>query len=441
MDMRATTDVTMVPKPAKPASTTDTSSAATSTATTLNASFKKKLEGAQTKQKGPQAKGTGKAVAAKPVQKLPDDENVPDEKEPVDTETAATEIAAENAAVEETAVPQTPVKDQPAAKTGKQKAAPGKVVVAAKQEKPAQLTLEKPAVTKTKVAKPAVNKQNTDSGDTTDLPQDTSNPAASQMVANSQTQTAPEPAEQDAQAQGQTDDVTTKAVVPAKAAKADAAAPAQSDDNAPATADFDDAVEATEEMLGKDDSSPMPAHDAGTDAVPAEMIATPGPAPATTATKVQSSTPTTPLAPEAQFADTNHPKIVSEIHGKLLPNGGTMTIRLDPPELGALQISVHVRDGVMTAAFETSNDQATRVLSHSLGQLKSALESAGMSVEKLHVQQSSKQESSDGNSDRQQSSQEKDQQQQARQEQQRRQMLNRMWRKLAGGEDPLDLVA
>jgi len=149
-----------------------------------------------------------------------------------------------------------------------------------------------------------------------------------------------------------------------------------------------------------------------------------------------------PTSPEAQFVDTNHPNIVTGIHGKLLPDGGTMTIRLDPPELGALQISVHMREGVMTAAFETSNDQATRVLSHSLGQLKSALESAGVSVEKLHVQQSPRQESGD-NSERQsnQRQDQEDQQQQARQEQQRRHMLNKMWRKLAGGEDPLDLVA
>ena len=101
-----------------------------------------------------------------------------------------------------------------------------------------------------------------------------------------------------------------------------------------------------------------------------------------------------------------------------------------------------MRDGVMTAAFETSSDQATRLLSHSLGQLKSSLESAGVSVEKLHVAQSPRQESGDNNEKQSgQKQNQQDQQQQARQEQQRRQMLNRMWRKLAGGGDPLDLVA
>jgi flagellar hook-length control protein FliK len=157
---------------------------------------------------------------------------------------------------------------------------------------------------------------------------------------------------------------------------------------------------------------------------------------------VSQTTTTSSASAEASFIEANHPKIVTGVHGQLLPNGGTMQIRLDPPELGALQVTVHMRDGVMTAAFETSNDDATRMLSHSLNQLKSALEStAGISVEKLHVQQSSRQESHGQGGDQQQQSNAREQQQEARQEQQRRELLQRMWRRLAGGGDPLDLVA
>ena len=96
------------------------------------------------------------------------------------------------------------------------------------------------------------------------------------------------------------------------------------------------------------------------------------------------------------------------------------------------------------AAFETSNDQATRIaLSHSLSQLKTALESTGVGVEKMHVQQAPKQQSSDGgNSDQSQQKNDPEQQQNARQEQQRRQMIHAAcgisWR---GWKDPLDLVA
>jgi flagellar hook-length control protein FliK len=145
-------------------------------------------------------------------------------------------------------------------------------------------------------------------------------------------------------------------------------------------------------------------------------------------------------APGADFSDVNHPKIVSGIAGRLLPNGGTMQIRLDPPELGAVQVRVEMRDGVMTASFETSNDQATRLLSHSLGDLRTALEAQGVSVQKLQVSQSPKQHQSptgDGQKDSSQTPQDTASQR----EQQRKDMVRRMWQKLMGGQDPVDLVA
>lgn len=151
---------------------------------------------------------------------------------------------------------------------------------------------------------------------------------------------------------------------------------------------------------------------------------------------------TAPVAirPQLQFAAVNHDKIVTGIQTQLLPNGGTMHIRLDPPLLGPLQVSVHMRDGVLTAAFETQNDEATRLLSHSLGQLKTALESQGVSVDKLQVQQAPKDQPSGNNSNdpRQQSFTQGDglfEQQQR----QRQRLLQRMWNRMNG--DPLDLVA
>jgi flagellar hook-length control protein FliK len=153
------------------------------------------------------------------------------------------------------------------------------------------------------------------------------------------------------------------------------------------------------------------------------------------------------VAPEVRFADDNHPSIVAGVRGQLMPNGGTMHIRLDPPELGPLAVTVRLRNGVMEASFETSSDEAAKLLSHSLGSLKTSLESQGVNVERLHVQQAPKsdQASSQGD-DRdggQQQGQHRDpqQEQQARQEHQRREMIRRMWRKLRGVDDPLDMVA
>jgi flagellar hook-length control protein FliK len=146
------------------------------------------------------------------------------------------------------------------------------------------------------------------------------------------------------------------------------------------------------------------------------------------------------LPPEAQFAELNHPKLIETIHGHLLPQGGTMTLRLDPPELGAMNVRVEVRDGVINASFEASNDQTAKLLSHSLGDLKTALEAQGVSVEKLHVSQTPPNHSSSQNPGRRDSDR-STQDRSAQQEQQRREMMRRMWRRLMNAQDPLDLVA
>jgi flagellar hook-length control protein FliK len=143
---------------------------------------------------------------------------------------------------------------------------------------------------------------------------------------------------------------------------------------------------------------------------------------------------------QAKFVEDNHPKIVTGISGQLMPKGGTMQLRLDPEGLGAVDVTVHIHEGSMSAEFATSSEEATRMLSHSLGQLKSTLESAGMSVEKLHVEQAPKREGQANSGDRESNSATHEQQQQAQQEKQRRETMQRLWAKLAGG-DPLDMVA
>ena len=143
---------------------------------------------------------------------------------------------------------------------------------------------------------------------------------------------------------------------------------------------------------------------------------------------------------EARFAEANHPRIVTAVQAELMPGGGgSVRLRLDPPELGALQVRIEVKDGVLAASFQTSNDEATRLLSRSLQQLKNTLESHGVTVEKLHVQQTPREQWDGGRNgdERQQQSPQHWQQQ----EQQRREMLQRMWRRVRDGRDPFDLVA
>lgn len=163
--------------------------------------------------------------------------------------------------------------------------------------------------------------------------------------------------------------------------------------------------------------------------------------------KPASSTPVAPApTPEVQFAEANHAKIVTAVRGQLLPDGGEMRIRLDPPELGALWVRVQVQGGVLTASFETSSDQATRVLSHSLAQLKHSLEAGGVAVDKLQVTQAPR---GQGGQDAQLQD-PSDQQQQGGQDfngraserdQQRQELIQKMWEKIALGRAPLDMKA
>jgi len=152
-----------------------------------------------------------------------------------------------------------------------------------------------------------------------------------------------------------------------------------------------------------------------------------------------------PASPETAFAAANHPQIVTGVHGQLLPDGGTMTIRLAPPELGDLQVTVQVSNGAVAAAFATSNDQTTRLLSHTLSQLKTALESAGVSVEKLQVSQMPRDPSRQEPDSQSSGKQSGDDQtgfngETAARDQQRREMLRRMWKRVSGNDD-LDLIA
>ena len=166
------------------------------------------------------------------------------------------------------------------------------------------------------------------------------------------------------------------------------------------------------------------------------------PAHATVTTKPAQPATHTPEPPELHFAQNNHDRIVTGVRTQLLPHGGSMQLRLDPPELGALQVMVEMRDGVMTATFQTSNEQATQLLSHSLNHLKTVLESQGVGVDRLQVQQAPKSENaSTGQDQKQQQDQSWTEDHASRQEQQRKELLKRMWRKISGNADPLDLVA
>lgn len=150
------------------------------------------------------------------------------------------------------------------------------------------------------------------------------------------------------------------------------------------------------------------------------------------------------LTPEAKFAQDNVDQVVTSVRTQSISGGGSMNVRLDPPELGALQVAVRMIEGRLTASFTTNNEQATQLLSHSLNHLKSSLEASGVHVDRIEVRQAPQSESSNSKSNgdgSQQQSQRGFDSQSHQSEQQRKEMVQRMWRKLAYGGDDLDLVA
>ncbi|WP_189385828.1 flagellar hook-length control protein FliK [Advenella faeciporci] len=62
-------------------------------------------------------------------------------------------------------------------------------------------------------------------------------------------------------------------------------------------------------------------------------------------------------------------------------------MRLDPPELGPIKVSVSIQDGVAQAAFVASNAAVRQALENSLADLHQALQEKGLSLGQAHVGQ------------------------------------------------------
>jgi len=147
-----------------------------------------------------------------------------------------------------------------------------------------------------------------------------------------------------------------------------------------------------------------------------------------------------PYTDAERFSGANATSIVSGVRSQMLSGGGKMTLRLDPPELGAVQVSVVMKDGLASVAFSTDNAESARLISSTLSQLRESLSAAGLSVDRLSVQQTPKAEAASRDSDarnpesRSSSQQYQSNEDGSRRDQQRRDLLERMWRRAAGDD-------
>ena len=93
-----------------------------------------------------------------------------------------------------------------------------------------------------------------------------------------------------------------------------------------------------------------------------------------------------PPLPSSELSDRFSARIVRGLSAMVNQRGGVMNMRLDPPDLGALRVQMTIARGVVTAEFQVTTQQAQALLERGLTGLRAALESQGLTVERLSVQ-------------------------------------------------------
>lgn len=63
----------------------------------------------------------------------------------------------------------------------------------------------------------------------------------------------------------------------------------------------------------------------------------------------------------------------------------TMVLRLDPPELGSIQVDVRMHDHALSLRIEAQSEQGREAIASRLDELKASLEQHGIRVDRLEV--------------------------------------------------------
>ncbi len=82
----------------------------------------------------------------------------------------------------------------------------------------------------------------------------------------------------------------------------------------------------------------------------------------------------------------NVDNIVKTVKTMVSNNSSSMVIRLDPPELGEMRISIKSGADGMSIEIQAANAKSQQMLQQSSGQLRSALENSGVNVNNVDVQ-------------------------------------------------------
>ena len=83
--------------------------------------------------------------------------------------------------------------------------------------------------------------------------------------------------------------------------------------------------------------------------------------------------------------DPNVARVAQGLRGAMNLKGGSITIRLNPQELGFVRIEMEIQGGTVRAELQSENASVRDLLTHQLGRLRETLAGRGLVVERLEV--------------------------------------------------------
>lgn len=83
---------------------------------------------------------------------------------------------------------------------------------------------------------------------------------------------------------------------------------------------------------------------------------------------------------------TNLSRVVRGLRGVVNQHGGSVTLRLHPPDFGFVRVQMNLQDGTVNATIQSEHAAVRAMLSQQLSHLRHSLETQGLFVERLSVQ-------------------------------------------------------
>lgn len=91
-------------------------------------------------------------------------------------------------------------------------------------------------------------------------------------------------------------------------------------------------------------------------------------------------------APPSEAGDPNVALVSRGLRGVMNQQGGSLTLRLSPTDMGQVRVLMDIRDGVANVRLQAQEESARSLLGGQLGTLREAIEKHGLRVDRLEVQ-------------------------------------------------------